>query len=537
MKRISVLVLIALSAVWLGVTNSGSTAAMQGKKDKQAKQPLIAGISLSTLGSPLNNAIAVEYQEASDSVIVSVNYVNGLPYNFVRVSRTGVVTQFSNASGYPEEVYIAVAPSLNCSGTGLSLGGFAVGDLFAGSGTGTIARISADGTTVQNSFATLPGETGQEWGGLYFDRTGNFGGDLMVATTSGGIYRVKSTGGAATLVARLQGNGAVEGIITLPNDSRFGPLSGKILVGGTDIGIPSTGENNILVVDPIDAMHPMGTFTAYDLGPDVVEPEGFKIVPANGDFFGVDFGGSPAAPKILFTAPASGFSSIVGDLVIASEGTIDPVTKTSKLYDVVWDSVANKPKVTEIPGGRVYQYEGITFSCAAAPCVPSSLFCPPSACLNATVPSVVTYPTPSTTGGSFPGSPAVCTPPSGSVFALGPTTVTCTAANGCMGTTSCSFSVTLASPILTITDFTGNGTTFTLNTLTGAYTFTCADGSSMSGIGHLVIRGGEIEFDDVCVVVKIDCASGRAWGTFKSPMGLVKCSFIARGVVCPVCIR
>jgi hypothetical protein len=536
MKPISILA-IALTAV-LVISNAGSASAVQGSKGKQAKQPLISSVLLSPLASTLNNPIAVDYQETSDSVIASLNYVNGLPYNFVRVSRTGVVTQFSNASGFPEEVYIAVAPSQNCNGTGLSLGGFAVGDLFAGSGTGTVARISADGATVQNSFATLPGETGQEWGGLYFDRTGNFGGDLMVATTSGGIYRVKSTGGAATLVARLQGNRAVEGIITLPNDSRFGPLSGKILVGGTDIGIPSSGKTNILAVDPIDATHPMGTFTTYDLGPGVVEPEGFRIVPANGDFFGVDFGGSPSAPKILFTAPASGFSSIVGDLVIASEGDIDPTSKTSKLFDVVWDSVANKPKVTEIPGGSVYQYEGITFSCAAAPCVPSTLSCPPSTCINATAPSVVTFPTPVTTGGTNPGSSAVCTPPSGSVFALGTTTVNCTAPNGCLtGTASCSFSVTLGSPNLTLTDFTGNGSTVTLNTVTGAYTFICGNGASMSGTGTVVIRGGIITLNDVCVVVTIDCASGRAWATLKMPMATLQCSITARGVVCPACIR
>lgn len=533
MKLISILV-IALTVV--SVLNADSTSAMQEKKGKQAQEPLVAVVSLSTLAGPLNNPIAVDYQETSDSLIVSLNYVNGLPYNFARVSRTGVVTQFSSASGFIEEVYLAVAPSQNCSRTGLSLGGFPVGDVFAGSGTGTVARISADGTTVQNPFATLPGETGQLWGGLYFDRTGNFGGDLMVCTTTGGVYRVKSTGGAATLVARFPGNKAVEHIITLPNDSRFGPLSGKILVGGTDIGLPPSGQTNVFTVDPIDAMHPTGTFTQFSV-PSIIEPEGFRIVPAGGDFFGTDFGGSVAAPKIVVTAPASGFSSIVGDLVIASEGMIDPNTKTSKLFDVVWDSVNNKLKTTEITGGSVFQYEGIAFSCAAAPCIPSTLSCPASTCLNATGPTVVTFPTPVTTGGTSPGSTAVCTPPSGSVFGLGTTPVNCTAPDGCTGTASCSFTVSLGSCILTLTDFTGNGSTVTLNICTGAYTFICGDRTSMSGTGTVVIRGGIITLNDVCVVVTIDCASGRAWATLKMPMATVKCSIVARGVVCPVCMR
>src|SRR4030095_13023685 len=376
MRRVSIL-LAALCAALL-IPAPGSTQnenpVKQAKKGKQQQsQPALAPISLTNLAvntpalSDLDNLIAVDYQETSDSLIVSVHYRNGLPNTFVRVSRTGVITQFSTASGYPEEVQLAVAPSQNCSGTGLSLGGFTVGDVFAGSGTGTIARISADSSTVQNTFATLSGETGQLWGGLYFDRTGNFGGDLLVATTTGGVYRVNSAG-VATLVAREPGNGAVEGIISLPNDSRFGPLSGNILVGGSDIGTPSTGETSILAVDPIDAMHPLGTFTTYSV-PEIVKPEGFGIVPVNGDFFGTDF-----ISKAVVTAPGSQFSGIVGDLVVASEGEIDPNTQTAKLFDVVWDPVNNNLKTTEIVGGRVFQYEGMTFACvAAAECVPSTL--------------------------------------------------------------------------------------------------------------------------------------------------------------------
>ena len=468
-----------------------------------------------------------------------MHYKDGQPNNFVRVSRTGVITQFSNASGFPEEVYLAVAPSQNCSRTGLSLGGFPVGDVFAGSGTGTVARISADGTTVQNPFATLPGETGQDWGGLYFDRTGNFGGDLMVSTTSGGVYRVNSSG-VATLIARLPGNGAIEGIISLPNDSRFGPLSGKILVGGTDIGLPMTGATNVLAVDPIDGTHPMGTFTTFSV-PAIVEPEGFRIVPAGGDFFGTDFGGSVAAPKIVVTAPASGFSSIVGDLVIASEGMIDPNTKTSKLFDVVWDSVNNKLKTTELVGSSVFQYEGITFACGqvAAACVPSTLTCPPNVCVASASggPAPVTFPTPVTSGGTNPGQTAVCSPPSGSVFALGTTPVTCTAPDGCGtgGTVSCGFNVTLSLFSLTITDFAGSGSTLTINLTTGAYVFTCGDGTTMSGIGIIRIKGNFIVLEDSeggkCVLAKIDLSSGRSVATLEMPMGFVRCQIIGRGLI------
>ncbi|PYT09922.1 MAG: hypothetical protein DMF60_01585 [Acidobacteria bacterium] len=537
MRRISI-VLTALCAALL-IPHLALTQTKKGLPQEQL--PAVAPITLTTLAanvSPANqldNLIAVDYQETSDSLVVSVHYKNGLPNNFVRVSRTGVITPFSSASGYPEEVYLAVAPSQNCSGTGLSLGGFKVGDVFAGSGTGTIARISADGTTVQNPFATLPGETGQDWGGLYFDRSGNFGGDLMVSTTSGGVYRVNSSG-VATLVARLAGNGAIEGIISLPNDSRFGPLSGKILVGGTDIGLPMTGANNVLAVDPIDAMHPMGTFTFYNL-PAVVEPEGFRIVPVNGDFFGTDF-----LKKSVVTAPGAQFSGIVGDLVIAAEGLIDSMTPTSKLFDVVWDPVNNNLKATEIIGGSVFQYEGITFACAAPTvCVPSTLTCPANVCATSGSggPSSVSFATPATSGGTFPGQPAVCAPPSGSIFAIGTTPVTCTAADGCGtgGTASCGFNVTLSLNGLTIVDVAGSGSSLTINVTTGAYVFTCGDGFTMSGIALLNIKGGIITLQDNnggrCVQAKIDLASGRSVATLEAPMGFVRCQVYGRGLTPP----
>ena len=541
MRRISIL-LTALCAALL-IPHLGSTQIVVRPGEQEEQLPVVAPITLSTLAmntGPLNqldNPIAVDYQEASDSLIVSVHYKNGLPNNLVRVSRTGVVTQFSTAAGFPEEVYIAVAPSQNCSGTGLSLGGFNIGDVFAGSGTGTIARISADGTTVQNPFATLPGETGQNWGGLYFDRTGIFGGNLMVSTTSGGVYKVNSAG-VATLVARLPGNGAIEGIITLPNDVRFGPLAGKILVGGTDIGIPMTGATNVLSVDPIDGTHPMGTFTPFSV-PAIIEPEGFRIVPANGDFFGIDF-----TPKSVVMAPASQFSGIVGDLVVAGEGQIDPTKKTSKLFEVVWDPVNNNLKTTEILGSSVFQYEGITFACTTAvvACVPSTLSCPANICVpsGSGVPAPVTFSTPVTSGGTNPGQTAVCTPPSGSVFAVGTTAVTCTAPDGCGtgGSASCGFSATLSLPGLTIVDFAGSGSTLTVNLTTGDYVFACGgDGFTMSGVGILTIKGGIIVLQDNmggrCVLAKIDLASGKAVATLEAPMGVVRCQVYGRGLTSP----
>ena len=518
----------------LAITSQMSpTSATPQKIGQNLSSPTSAFAGLSTLaqdGTALGGIIGVDYQEVTDSLIVSVHFSDGQPNNFARVTRAGATTQFSTTSGFPGEVPIAVAPSQNCSGTGSSAGGFTVGEVFTssgndpGSGFATLARFAVDGSSLQTAFATLPGETGAAIS-LYFDRSGNFGGDLMVCTTTGGVYRVNSSGNT-TLVARI--NGSIESIITLPNDSRFGPLSGKLLVGGTDLGAPTTGESIIFAVDPIDATHPMGTFTAYSV-PDIIEPEGFRIVPAGGDFFGTDF-----MTQSVVTAPAAGFASVVGDLVVAAEGELDPNTKTSKLFDVVWDPVNNKLKTTEIPGGSVFQYEGMTFSCA---CVSATLSCPGGICIPTDTPGTVTFTTPMTNA----ATPTSCTPPSGSVFPLGTTLVNCTAPSGCGGEDiACSFSVTLAGQTLTVVDIGGSGSFFTINVATGQYTFTCGDGFSVSGIGMVRIHGSIITLEDMtpdrCVLIRIDLSVGRAIASLASPMGLLRCTVQGRNLQLNLCM-
>ena len=83
-----------------------------------------------------------------------------------------------------------------------ALAGFKPGEMFTTTDTpGVVARIASDGSTVQNPWATLAGETGLVTG-LYVDRTGIYGGDVIAVTTSGGIWRINSAG-LATQTALL----------------------------------------------------------------------------------------------------------------------------------------------------------------------------------------------------------------------------------------------------------------------------------------------------------------------------------------------
>ena len=79
---------------------------------------------------------------------------------------------------------------------------------------------------------------------------------------------------------------------------------------------------------------------------------------------------------------------------------------------------------------------------------PLRITCPPEQTnwicgVNSTAP--VTYPAPATTSGNCSSAPTVtCSPPSGAMFILGTTTVTCTTTNRCGEIDSCTFRVTVA---------------------------------------------------------------------------------------------
>lgn len=277
-----------------------------------------------------NHPVGIDHHQPTNKVVLSVNYPYGEPYNFELVDVFGNRQPFSNIHGLTEEVKIATARD---DSGGRSRGGFTPGELFTGTGVpGHIARISADGATIQNPWVVLPSETGLLRGSLYIDRTGVFDGDLIVVTTepTGNVWRVTSAG-VATKLASLGTH--LEGLTTVPNDSmKYGPWAGKILIGAEQ-------QQRIYAIDT------QGNATFFNLG---IEPEDFEIIPANENFFGIDF-----SAGILWTAPPAEFTDKVGDLLIAQE-------YPGNLYHVRWTGTAFQ--VTQV--AQVLEWEHMTFSTA-----------------------------------------------------------------------------------------------------------------------------------------------------------------------------
>jgi len=290
-------------------------------------------ITLTQISTPFNSPIGIDHHEPTNSVVMSVNYPSGSPLNFERVQGDGTHVAFSAASGFTDEVKIATVRS----GGG---GGFITGDLFTGNGVdGEIARITGGGATVINPWVSLPGAgNGLMRGSMYVDRTGVYGGDLIVATTGGEVWRVTSAG-ASTKLADV--NTHLEGLITVPdNAAKYGPLAGKIIAGAEGAGLMYVFDTGGLV-------------TTHNLG---VAIEDIDLITPNENFFGVNFGSSK-----LLGAPASEFAGIAGDILLTQESH-----SGSGLFRLFWSGGTLQTEHLTLGAGSApaAQWEHVTFSSA-----------------------------------------------------------------------------------------------------------------------------------------------------------------------------
>jgi fibro-slime domain-containing protein/RHS repeat-associated protein len=291
------------------------------------------GVELTPLNTAFNNHAGIDYHERTRKVVVAANSTQGQPNNFELIQADGAHASFSNVSGVTGELKIATARD---DGFGVSIAGFKPGELFTSTDTpGGVARIASDGGTVQNPWATLTGETGLVTG-LYVDRTGIYAGDVIAVTTSGGVWRINSTG-LATQVALL--GTALSGVTTIPDAAeKYGPWSGKILAGAKDLGL-------------IYAVDATGTVATYTLG---VNPGDIRLIPAHENFYGVD----PLSRKI-WGASSAAFADMIGDILIAEpSGALKQVRwngtefETHQLAQVSqWGQIAFAPAgVAQIQG-------------------------------------------------------------------------------------------------------------------------------------------------------------------------------------------
>lgn len=297
-------------------------------------------LSFVRISTTFNQPIGIDFHESSGTVVMSVNYPTGNPVTLEKVAADGSHASFSSLSGLTDEVKIATVRADNP-------GGFGVGELYVGNGVeGQIVKISADGSTITNPWVSLPGaNNGLMRGSLYVDRTGVWGGDLLVVTTTGEVWRVDAAG-TPSHVATVAGT-HLEGLITVPDaPDRYGPLAGCAIAGAESEGL-------------LYAFDTTGAYTTHPLG---VAIEDIELINPNENFFGVNYGTS-----YLVGVDAAEWLPIAGDILL----TMESVSRVG-LYRLYWDGVRLKvAELTAASGSAsLGQWEHVTFARAGIQEIP-----------------------------------------------------------------------------------------------------------------------------------------------------------------------
>ena len=172
-----------------------------------------------------------------------------------------------------------------------------------------------------------------------------------------------------------------------------------------------------------------------------------------------------------------------------------------------------------------------TITCPAPIFVAAAATCPPAS--GRTVDYTVTA------LDNCPGVTVVCNPPSGSIFPVGTTSVTCTATDASGNTATCNFAVTVVGACLVDESNPGNVVLF--NIQTGEYRFCCNGALQATGRGILTIRGcqGSItdRKGDRKVTIGFDFAAGKGTAAlFVGGSASPKCTITDQSMANNTCI-
>jgi HYR domain len=148
----------------------------------------------------------------------------------------------------------------------------------------------------------------------------------------------------------------------------------------------------------------------------------------------------------------------------------------------------------------------------------------------------VTYATPVATD-NCPGVTVMCNPPSGVMFPVGTTTVTCTATDASHNTTQCTFPVTVAS--LCVQDDSNPGNVVLVNVNTGGYRFCCNGVLIATGTGTVTIRGCAVTISENAgtrrVQISIDGAVNKGSASIQQG-GQIVCTITDRKLTNDTCV-
>ena len=191
-------------------------------------------------------------------------------------------------------------------GGSLGLGGFPAGDIYASPASNVVYQYANSGGT-PTAFATLPAGTVIRQ--IFFDPGSTFGGNMLVTTTSGIIYKITSSGTPSVLANVGQDS---EGMDIAP--STAGKYAGDLLV-------TSEGTGTVWAITPGGSVSALSLLLNNVTPTSIVEAETVSVVPLNLGASGNPIEGFYVAnyPEDIQSADAAQFAGLQGDIIVTSE--------------------------------------------------------------------------------------------------------------------------------------------------------------------------------------------------------------------------
>jgi len=274
-----------------------------------------------------NELGGIDYFAPSNCLVLSMGYGGTIYPDFalLRTNNNNSITWWSgitNVGGGPEVKIATVKSTTN---------GFTSGDLFFGNGyPGGIGWLSASGTTSNLNWATLNEPTTNNIplyvaGDLYVDQTGIWGNDLLAVTgnsldcldgasyASRGVWRIGPLNTNTMQITRITGY-HLEGLLTVPTNSCYGPWAGKLLTG-------DECQNLIYAIDTNGFVQPYSLPNGFGVG---ISPDTFRLIPTNQDLYccadlsGNNLGGG----SLILKLSRQLLTNYVGDVLISQSGEL-----------------------------------------------------------------------------------------------------------------------------------------------------------------------------------------------------------------------
>jgi len=254
------------------------------------------------------NPVGIDYNSANQSLILPINYVNNDP-NFGILHTNGALTNWSGLRainpGREPRIFTVKTTS----------NGLTAGDLLFGNGEpGGIGWLSANGAVSNLNWITITNEPNLIEG-IYIDQTGIWSNDVLAVSgsddslseTNLNVWRIHTRTNAPQLAASIP-TSHLEGLLTLSNDTRYGPWAGKLLTADEN-------EHSVLAVD----IH--GAFTTHFLS---INADTIRLIPTNQDLYCIDFRPTDPDHSQVIRLSRNYFAPFTGDILMVQAGEVPP---------------------------------------------------------------------------------------------------------------------------------------------------------------------------------------------------------------------